>query len=78
MTSPTNTDIRSIKLHSDNAYWGDSVLGRFAVILTPTAEGWTGLLDSALASGKLRIPLDKGRIGFVFRSIGHFRIKTTH
>ncbi|MCF7986541.1 MAG: TIGR02099 family protein [Methylovulum sp.] len=62
-SSSSNADIRAISLHSDHAYWGDTALGRFNLLLTPTTEAWTGLLDSALASGKLHIPLNKGRIG---------------
>lgn len=62
-STQSNADIRAINLHSNRAYWGDTELGRFNLRLTPTAEDWTGLLDSALASGKLHIPLNKGRVG---------------
>ncbi|MDP2903211.1 MAG: DUF3971 domain-containing protein [Methylovulum sp.] len=55
-------DIRDIKIHSDNAQWGNTALGVFDLALKPEGSYWAGHINSPFAMGKIHIPVNKGRI----------------
>ena len=57
-TGGGNNNIREIKVHSQHAQWKNTPLGAFNLTLTPGDKHWTGSIDSAIATGKLQIPLD--------------------
>ncbi|MGZ8137414.1 MAG: YhdP family phospholipid transporter, partial [Methylococcaceae bacterium] len=50
--------IRQIKLHGKQAQWKNTQLGRFDLVLKPDNDDWFGAIDSAFATGQLRIPAD--------------------
>ena len=51
-------NIRQIKVHSRHAQWKNTPLGAFDLTLTPSDSYWAGTINSDVATGKLRIPLD--------------------
>jgi uncharacterized protein (TIGR02099 family) len=50
--------IRQIKIHSQDAQWKNIPLGIFDLILKPDGSDWTGAINSAFATGKMRIPVE--------------------
>ena len=57
-TSDAGNNIREIKIHSPHAQWKNTPLGAFDLTLKPGDHDWSGLIDSDIATGKMRIPLD--------------------
>jgi len=57
-TSGTGNNIRQIKVHSRHAQWKNIPLGAFDLTLTPNDSHWAGLINSDVATGKLRFPSD--------------------
>jgi uncharacterized protein (TIGR02099 family) len=53
----TETNIRKIKIHSQQAQWKNALLGRFDLTLKPEGSYWTGAINSGFATGTLRIPV---------------------
>ncbi|MDD2722445.1 MAG: DUF3971 domain-containing protein [Methylovulum sp.] len=52
--------IREINIHSDQATWGLTPLGRFDLALKPDGKQWSGHINSAFAVGDIQIPASIG------------------
>jgi uncharacterized protein YhdP len=50
-------NIRQIKIHSQHAQWKSTSLGVFDLALKPDGSHWAGAISSAVATGKMRIPV---------------------
>ena len=59
-TSKTGTvdSLREIKIHSEHGLWKQADLGFIDLLLKPEGNYWTGTINSSLAKGKLKIPVD--------------------
>lgn len=53
----TETNIRKINIHSQQAQWKNTLLGPFDLTLKPEGSYWTGAINSEFAAGTLRIPV---------------------
>ncbi len=51
-------NLREIKIHSGHGLWKKADLGFVDLILKPEGNYWAGNINSALAKGKLKIPVD--------------------
>jgi uncharacterized protein (TIGR02099 family) len=51
-------DIREIKVHSEQALWHDSELGRLDLALQRDGDTWDGTIGSRLATGRLKLPVN--------------------
>ncbi len=51
-------NLREIKIHSGHGLWKKTDLGFIDLVLKPEGEYWAGTINSALAKGKLKIPVD--------------------
>ncbi len=50
-------NIRQITIHSQHAQWKNTLLGAFDMSLKPKGSYWAGAINSAFATGTLRIPV---------------------
>jgi uncharacterized protein (TIGR02099 family) len=50
--------LREIKIHSEHGLWEQADLGFIDLVLKPEGNYWTGTINSSLAKGKLKIPVD--------------------
>ncbi|MFU8788075.1 MAG: YhdP family protein [Methylobacter sp.] len=49
--------VREVKVHSKHALWKNADLGVFDLVLQRNKDHWAGTIDSAIAKGRLQIPV---------------------
>ncbi len=50
--------LREIKIHTEHGLWQKADLGFIDLVLKPEGSFWAGDIDSSIAKGKLKIPVD--------------------
>ena len=50
--------LREIKIHSEHGLWEKADLGFIDLVLKPEGNYWAGDINSSIAKGKLKIPVD--------------------
>ncbi|MDD5276515.1 MAG: YhdP family protein [Methylovulum sp.] len=51
-------NLKKIHIHSHDALWKNTPLGKFDLMLKPEGRYWAGVIDSEFAQGKITIPVD--------------------
>ena len=57
-TTEAVNSLREIIIHSKHGLWKNADLGFIDLVLKPEGNYWTGDIDSSIAKGKLKIPVD--------------------
>jgi uncharacterized protein (TIGR02099 family) len=57
-TAGLANSLREIKIHSTHGLWEKADLGFIDLVLKPEGRYWTGDINSSMARGKLKIPVD--------------------
>ena len=57
-TTEAVNNLKEIKIHSEHGLWKKADLGFIDLVLKPEGNYWAGDIKSAIAKGKLKIPVD--------------------
>ncbi len=57
-TADVVNSLREIKIHSEHGLWKKADLGFINLVLKPESNYWAGDINSSIAKGKLKIPVD--------------------
>ena len=78
-TTGAVNSLKEIKIHSEHGLWKKADLGFIDLVLKPEGNYWSGDINSSIAKGKLKIPVDLNgadSISLAYGCAGSFRVKT--